>query len=110
MVVLTILLRGCCHVRDAPEFWACVLNKSDLGSLTLYLSLNTRAQIRRAARNFATSSKKSIPQLKKKERRGAKSSTFNPASMPRSTYANPSANVKASSWTALDLLHEYDIR
>src|SRR5207245_4700544 len=101
MVVRTMLLRGCCHVRDAPEFCACVLNNNDLESLTLYLSFNTRAQIRRAARNFATSSKKSIPQLKKKERRGAKSSTFKPASSPRSTYANPSASVNASSLTAL---------
>src|SRR2546426_12542125 len=102
MVVRTMLLRGCCHVRDAPEFCACVLNNNDLGSLTLYLSFNTRAQIRRAARNLATSSKKSIPQLKKNERRGAKTSTFNPASIPRSTYANPSAHVNASSWAAQD--------
>src|SRR5438309_6699977 len=97
MVVRTILLRGCCHVSDAPEFWACHLSNIDLESLTLYLSFNTRAQIRRAARNFETSSKKSIPQLKKKDRRGAKSSTFNPASSPRSTYAKPSASVKANS-------------
>src|SRR3989442_4984836 len=99
MVVRTILLRGCCHVRDAPEFWACVLNKSDLGSLTLYLSLNTLAQIRRAARNFATSSKKSIPQLKKKERLRAKSSTLCPSSSSTSTYAHPSVSQDAQSRT-----------
>src|SRR3989475_11465558 len=101
MVVRTMLWRGCCHVRDAPEFCACVLNNNDLESLTLYLSFNTRAQIRGEARNFATSSEKSIPQLMKKESRGAKSSTFNPASSPRSTYPNPSASVTDRSWTAL---------
>src|SRR3972149_4702684 len=85
IVVRTILFNGCCQVSDAPEFWACVLRRSDLGSLALYLSLITRAHIRRAARNLAISYKKSIPQFQKKERRGAKSSTSKPASIPRST-------------------------
>src|SRR5213594_817904 len=102
MVVRTILLSGCCQVSDAPEFWAWVLNNNERGSFAPYFSLNTLAHIRLAALNLATSSKKSIPQFQKNESRGAKSSTFNPASTPRSTYANPSASVNASSWRALD--------
>ncbi len=66
-----------------------------------YSSRMTRAQIRRAARNFATSSKKSLCTSKKKERRGAKSSTSRPAAIPRSTYSKPLRRVKASSWAAV---------
>ena len=40
----------------------------------------TRAQMRRAARNLATSSKKLVCALKKKDRRGAKLSMSRPAS------------------------------
>ena len=57
----------------------------------------TSAQIFRAARNLATSSKKSLCELKKNERRGAKSSTSRPASMPYWTYSMPSRSVNASS-------------
>ena len=46
------------------------------------------AQIRRAARNLATSSKKSLWALKKKESRGANSSTARPASRAACTYAD----------------------
>ena len=56
-----------------------------------------RAQIRRAARNLAISSKKSLWQLKKKEMRGAKLSTSRPRSSAHFTYSMPSARVKASS-------------
>ena len=59
-------------------------------------------QIRREARNFAISSKKSECELKKKERRGAKSSTRSPRAIASSTYAMPSAIVNASSWTAVE--------
>src|SRR5437016_5011290 len=62
-------------------------------------------QIRRDARNFATSSKKSLWLLKKKLRRGAKSSTRRPRASAASTYAIPSAIVNASSWTAVEHLH-----
>ena len=41
----------------------------------------TRAQMRRAARNLATSSMRSLWALKKKDRRGAKASMSRPASM-----------------------------
>ncbi len=43
------------------------------------------AHMRRAARNFATSSKKSLCTSKKNESRGAKSSTFMPRFTPSST-------------------------
>src|SRR3954453_9010321 len=58
--------------------------------------------MRRAARYFATSSKKSMCALKKKERRGAKSSTSRPRSIAASTYAKPSASVNATSCPACE--------
>jgi hypothetical protein len=45
---------------------------SDFGSLAPNLSRMIRAQRRRAARNFATSSRRSLWALKKKDNRGAK--------------------------------------
>src|SRR5437867_12021185 len=96
-----MLLSGCCQVNDAPEFWACVRSSSDLGSFALYFSFITRAHILRAALNFAISSKKSIPQFQKNDSRAPKSSTLQPAPIPRATHANRAANVQASSWTAL---------
>ena len=62
----------------------------------------TRAQMRRAARYFAISSKKSEWALKKNEIRGANSSTSSPASMPACTYSMPSRSVNASSCAAVD--------
>ncbi len=56
----------------------------------------------RAARNFATSSKRLLCTPKKKESRGAKSSTASPAATAASTYATASARVKAISCTAED--------
>src|SRR5437764_1272323 len=53
--------------------------------------------MRRAARNFAISSRKSLCELKKKERRGAKESTGSPAAMAASMYAMALAKVNASS-------------
>ena len=40
--------------------------------------------------------------MKKKESRGAKSSTSSPRSIAASTYAKPSASVKASSCAAVE--------
>ncbi len=59
-------------------------------------------QMRRAARNLAISSKKSLCELKKKDSRGANSSTGSPASMPYCTYSTPSRSVKASSCRAVE--------
>src|SRR6185312_3730722 len=62
----------------------------------------TCAQMRRAARNFATSWKKSLCALKKKDRRAPKSSGERPAATAASQYAMPFAIVNASSWTAVE--------
>ena len=58
--------------------------------------------MRRAARNLAISSKKSLWELKKNDSRGANSSTGRPASIPYCTYSTPSRSVKASSWSAVE--------
>jgi len=58
--------------------------------------------MRRPARNFATSSKMELWELKKKDSCGATSSTSIPRSSASSTYAKPSASVNASSWIAVD--------
>jgi len=71
------------------------------GFFAPYFSRSCVAQIRRAARYFAISSKKSRCALKKKDRRGANSSTSRPRAMQASTYANPSASVNASSCAAV---------
>src|SRR5438445_11957726 len=63
IVVRMILFSGCCQISDAPEFWECVRSSNERGSFASYLSFITRAHILRAAQNFATSSKKSIPQF-----------------------------------------------
>jgi hypothetical protein len=59
------------------------------------------AHRRRAARNFATSWKKWLWALKKKDRRSPKSSGERPAAIAASQYAIPFANVNASSCAAL---------
>jgi hypothetical protein len=58
--------------------------------------------MRRAARYFAISSKKSLCALKKNEKRGAKSSIARPRRNAHSTYSIPSRSVKASSWMAVE--------
>ena len=65
-------------------------------------SFISRAQIRRAARNLAISSKKSLCTSKKKLRCGAKSFTSRPAATPHFTYSRPSRSVNASSCTAVE--------
>ena len=61
-----------------------------------------RAQSRRAARNFATSWKKSLCALKKNESRAPNSSGDSPASTAAAQYAMPFASVNASSCTAVE--------
>ena len=60
-----------------------------------------RAQMRRAARNFAVSSRMSVHAAKKKESRGAIASTCIPRATAASTYAMALAKVKASSCAAV---------
>src|SRR4029077_18042197 len=91
---------GCCAVNETPAVCVWKRISHERGSRAPYFSFICRAQIRRAARYFAISSKKSRCALKKKESRGAKASTSSPRSMHASTYANPSASVNASSCAA----------
>ena len=60
-----------------------------------------RAHMRRAARNFATSSRMVVRETKKKASRGANSSTSWPDSTAAFTYSMPSASVKATSCTGV---------
>ena len=69
---------------------------SDLGFFAPNSSRITCAQIRRAARNFATSSRMLVRETKKKASRGANSSTSWPEATAR-TYSMPSARVNAIS-------------
>ena len=69
--VRTTLLYGCCAVSETPA--VCVWKRSfhERSSFAPKRSRITSAQILRAARNLAISSKKSLCELKKKEIRGA---------------------------------------
>ena len=100
--VRTMLLSGCWAVSDTPAVW--VWNRSHCASAVVapYTSRSQRAQIRRAARNFAISSKKSTCASKKNDSPGANFSTSNPRDSPSSTYPNPSARVNASSCAAVE--------
>ena len=81
----------------------CVWNRSIAlrGSFASNRSVMIRAHMRRAARNFAISSKKCMWHAKKNESRGAKSSIFRPASSAACTYAMPFASVNAISCAAV---------
>ena len=100
--VRAMLSSGCCAVSDTPA--VCVWKRSfhDRSSCAPYFSRIQRAQMRRAARNLAISSKKSMCASKKNESLDAKSSMRMPRSMHASTYAIPSASVNASSCAAVE--------
>ena len=80
-----MLLSGCCAVADTPAVWVCVRSRMDSGLRAPKRSRITVAQMRRAARSLAISSKKSLWMSKKKDRRGAKLSTSRPRLMQAST-------------------------
>ena len=80
--VRTRLFTGCCAVSVAPPVWVWKRSIIERGSLAPKRSLITRAQSRRAARNFATSSRKWLWQAKKNDSRGAKSSILSPRRAP----------------------------
>ena len=96
-----MLFSGCWAVSVTPAVWQWVRNRHDSGLVAPYTSFMRRAQMRRAARSLAISSKKSLWMSKKKLRRGAKASTSSPRAMPRSTYSKPLRRVKASSCPAV---------
>ena len=73
----------------------------DFGFFAPNSSRITCAQMRRAARNFATSSSSVVRETKKNDSRGAKSSTSRPALIAARTYSMPLARVKAISCTGV---------
>ena len=81
IAVRAMLFSGCCAVSDTPAVCVWKRISHDFCLRAPYVSRSSRAQIRRAARYLAISSKKSMCALKKKLSRGAKSST----SIPRAT-------------------------
>ena len=83
--VLTMLFSGCWAVSEQPAVWVWKRSSSESSFFTSKRSFITLDQMRRAARYLATSSKKSMWELKKKESLGAKSSTSIPASIPACT-------------------------
>ena len=85
IAVRTMLFSGCWAVSDTPAVCMWKRISHDRGSAAPNVSRSSRAQIRRAARYFAISSKKSMWALKKKLSRGAKSSTSSPRSTACST-------------------------
>jgi len=92
---------GCCAVSVEPPVCAWKRSASAFGFVAPKRSPMMRAQRRRAARNFATSTKKSLCALKKKESRSPNSSGDRPASTAARQYAIPFATVNPSSCTAV---------
>jgi hypothetical protein len=84
--VRTTLLYGCCAVSETPAVCEWKRSFSDRSLFAPKRVFMTCAQILRAARYFAISSKKSLCALKKNDMRGTKSSTGSPASTPHCTY------------------------
>ena len=80
-----MLFSGCCAVRVDPAVWVWKCNTQRAGIFCLKRSRIIGAHSRRAARNLAISSAKLLCELKKNERRGAKSSGFSPARIAAST-------------------------
>ena len=85
IAVRTMFTSGCCAVSDTPAVcvWKRICNERSRSAP--YRSRIHRAQIRRAARYLAISSKKSMWALKKNDSRGANSSTSRPAAIAAST-------------------------
>jgi len=96
------LLIGCVAVSVHPDVWMCILIHCDRGFLVLNRCFMILAHSLRAALNLAISSRKLLWAAKKKDSLGANWSTFSPRSSADSTYAIPSASVKASSCTAFE--------
>ena len=98
----TMLFSGCCAVSVEPPVCAWKRSASAFGFVAPKRSRMIVAHRRRAARNFATSWKKWLCALKKKERRAPNSSGERPASTAACAYAIPFASVNASSCTAVE--------
>ena len=79
MATRTMFDSGCCAVSVEPPVCAWKRKASAFGFVAPKRSRMIEAHSRRAARNFATSWKKWLCALKKKERRAPKSSGESPA-------------------------------
>ena len=75
----TTLLSGCWAVRVEPAVKAKIRSCWDRGSAAPYSSRRSRAQTRRAARNFATSWRTSVVMARKVKSVGATASIDTPA-------------------------------
>ena len=78
-VTRATLFSGCCAVSVEPPVWAWKRSACAFGFVAPKRSRMIRAQSGRAARNFATSWKKWLWALKKKESRSPNSSGESPA-------------------------------
>ncbi len=79
------LFSGCCAVSDTPAVWVWKRIQVERSFSAPKRSRASLYQMRRAARNLAISSKKSLWLLKKKLSRGAKSSKRRPRASASST-------------------------
>src|SRR3989442_15041428 len=95
-----MLFSTCWRVSDTPA--VCVWKRSiqDFGSLAPYLSRIKRAHRRRAARNLAISSKKSMWEPKKKERRGGEALAVHPGLIEGPAEGPPSAGGRVGARVA----------
>ena len=98
----TMLFSGCCAVSVEPPVCAWKRSASAFGFVAPKSSDMIRVHSRRAARNFATSWKKSLCALKKKDSCSPKRSGESPAATAARPYAMPFASVNASSCTAVE--------
>ena len=78
IAVRTMLLSGCCAVSVDPIVWVWKRSASASARVAPKRSRMTSAQIRRAARNFATSSRSVECAAKKNDSCGANASTLEP--------------------------------
>src|SRR5580704_887633 len=101
MAARTMLFSGCCAVSVEPPVWVCVRSISERGSHAPKRVPMIRDHMRRSARYFAISSKKSMCVLKIQDSLGAKSSTATPRSTDAWTYAHAFAMANAISWGAV---------
>ena len=77
-VTRATLFSGCCAVSVEPAVWVWNRSICERGSFAPNRSRMIRAQSRRAARNFATSSRKLLCALKKNDSCGANFIHFQP--------------------------------
>ena len=95
VVTRAMLFSACWRVRSTPEVWPWNLKRHERGSRAPRRSRQSLAQMRRPARNLATSSKKLTEMSKKKVKRGRKRSGSMPRAMQSSAYCTAEASVKA---------------